>query len=350
MAVDFARVTFTRPFRFFRDSDTEVTVKWYRAAPDAKVLPHASIYSLDLFREDNYQQRPVGEVIADKPVWIDPRDRPPNALGQHLCDTPLDWWTQGQPVQPGREPLARDGWGIPLCCTGFILGGPGGLLLDGTGSVASHVPSDGGLSLDGAGGLVAVASSVGGLSLDGSGDAVAVAFSDGGLSLDGSGDASPVGGGTLLYADGTFTGETTAWTVGFGWIVSNDFVLGSTVSVTKIKVRLWVGPSTTVSNVTWSIGSSVYGSDVAGGTAVATQEDSYVNSFGYSVLLLSWPVGPLTLAAGTYWLTLQDTVADDATAVFWDESDGPSNAHQFDPTIPGDTVLPGGEYFEIWGP
>jgi len=115
--------------------------------------------------------------------------------------------------------------------------------------------------------------------------------------------------------------------------------------LTSSRLWLWVFPGSALTSIDWSITSAanagtVYGSGTASGadlTAVLVT----TNAFGYRIYetTLTFP-GGVSLASGTYWLNIQNAIASPAIPIFWDESDGPSLAYQFQPaavSVPSET-------------
>ena len=131
------------------------------------------------------------------------------------------------------------------------------------------------------------------------------------------------------YSNGAINGSVDAWTINFGYIVSDTFVMDST-SVTGFQFGVWEFPGDTLSSVDWSITSgensgTVYGS----GTASVTDTFISSNQYGYNIdkISASINVGGLT-SGGTYWLNLQNASVASGDPVYWDENSGPSSASQ----------------------
>lgn len=114
--VDFARREYKTKCRFFRDSDTEVEIQWYRAADDAPSLPFPSaVMSLD-WLDNGYDEPWLGEVGE---VWGEPRPysfkgTPVGLTYDHICGTEEDF-AEGAVFDPDRE-VKYDEQGLPLCC------------------------------------------------------------------------------------------------------------------------------------------------------------------------------------------------------------------------------------------
>src|ERR1700690_4431863 len=153
----------------------------------------------------------------------------------------------------------------------------------------------------------------------------------------------PASAQQVLYSNGSINGNTDAWTINFGYVVSDSFGVpsgwGGSSTVTGFDFGVWEFPGDTMSSVDWSItsdefGGTTYGSGTAsiyGGTG-GTLTDTFIssNQYGYNIdqitvtnLAAGWGLG---LPAGTYWLNLQNAAVPNGDPVYWDENSGPSEA------------------------
>src|SRR5271166_6015244 len=89
-----------------------------------------------------------------------------------------------------------------------------------------------------------------------------------------------------IYDNGPINGTTDAWTINFGYIVSDSYISDGT-TVTGFMFGVWEFPGDVLSSVQWSItsaenGGTTFGSGTATGKNVA---DSFIstNQFGYDV-------------------------------------------------------------------
>jgi hypothetical protein len=149
-----------------------------------------------------------------------------------------------------------------------------------------------------------------------------------------------------LYSNGPVNGTTDAWTVDFGFVVSDSFRLTGIGEVTGVNFYAWTFPGDVLETAEVSITSSEFG-----GTTYAdqilnfTQSACSANQLGYNVCLESSNgMTPLRLNAGTYWLNLSNAVVNDGDPIFWDENSGPSQASENSVgTIPSEafTILAG---------
>ena len=150
---------------------------------------------------------------------------------------------------------------------------------------------------------------------------------------------------TDLYDNGAPNGTVDAWTINFGFIVSDTFTLGSASSVSGLDFAAWLFPGDILESAEVSITSSEFGGTTFfDGTVNFTQSGCTSNQFGFDVCTESGTFGATNLNAGTYWLNLQNAVVNTGDPVYWDENAGPSSASQNSVgTIPSEafTVLGG---------
>jgi PEP-CTERM motif-containing protein len=148
-----------------------------------------------------------------------------------------------------------------------------------------------------------------------------------------------------LYDNGAPNGTVDAWTINFGFIVSDTFTLSSGANVNGINFAAWLFPGDILESAEVSITSSEFGGTTFfDGTVNFTQSGCTSNQFGFDVCTESGTFGDVNLSAGTYWLNLQNAVVNTGDPVYWDENGGPSSASENSVgTIPSEafTVLGG---------
>ena len=160
------------------------------------------------------------------------------------------------------------------------------------------------------------------------------------------------------YDNGPVNGQVDAWTINFGFAVSNSVQLSGTV--TGLDFYAWVIPGDTISNVEVSFGSAAFGNNLFDGVVNLTQSNCAGNSFGYNVCVESGNFSGPTLS-GNAWLTLQNANVPSGDPVYWDENSGvgclspgcPSRAQQNTVgTIPSEafTVIGGATSTTCGGP
>ena len=64
------------------------------------------------------------------------------------------------------------------------------------------------------------------------------------------------------------------------------------------------------------------------GTVSFTQSGCTTNGFGFNVCTETGSFGDVNLAAGTYWLNLENAVVNTGDPIYWDENSGPSSASE----------------------
>ena len=157
------------------------------------------------------------------------------------------------------------------------------------------------------------------------------------------------------YDNGPINGTTDAWTINFGYVVSDTFVAGGT-NVTGFTFGVWEFPGDVMSSVQWSItsaenGGTVYGSGTASGSSLT---DTFVssNQYGYDIDKIAVSGLNVPEVSGTkYWLNLFNAAVPSGDPVYWDENSGkgcggtgcPSSASESAVgTIPGEAFTIGG--------
>src|ERR1019366_926776 len=129
-----------------------------------------------------------------------------------------------------------------------------------------------------------------------------------------------------LYEDGPVNGTQDAWTINFGYIVSNTFTLTSSATVNGFDFYVWEFPGDKLTSVDWSFTSEEFsGTTYASGTASGPNlNDQFLsmNQYGYDIDKATVSGLNVGLAAGTYWMNLQNATVPSGDPVFWDENSG----------------------------
>ncbi len=115
------------------------------------------------------------------------------------------------------------------------------------------------------------------------------------------------------YDNGPINGTTDAWTINFGYIVSDTFLTNASPnpSVTGFQFGVWEFPGDVLSSVDWSIttgenGGTVIGSGTASGNNIT---DLFIstNQYGYDIDKIQVSTPNVSVNSGTtYWLNLQN--------------------------------------------
>jgi len=133
-----------------------------------------------------------------------------------------------------------------------------------------------------------------------------------------------------VYDNGPINGNTDAWTINFGYIVSDTFTVGgSGATVNGISFGVWLFPGDVVSSVDVSITSDEFGgTSYFSGTVALTQTNISTNGFGYQIASETGSFADTNLGAGTYWINLQNASTANGDPIYWDENSGPSSASE----------------------
>ena len=141
------------------------------------------------------------------------------------------------------------------------------------------------------------------------------------------------------YDNGPINGTTDAWTINFGYIVSDSFVPYPYGTVYGFEFGVWEFSGDKLSSVQWSITSAplswgpvppyahggspiVFGSGTASGSNLTDQFISS-NQYGYDIDLIT--VSNLNVYANPgvkYWLNLYNAAVPSGDPVYWDENSG----------------------------
>jgi len=132
-----------------------------------------------------------------------------------------------------------------------------------------------------------------------------------------------------IYDNGPTNGTTDAWTINFGFAVSDSFTLGPNTSVNGLNFAAWLAPGDVLQSAEVAITSSEFGgTSFFDQTISFTQSGCTSNQYGFNVCNESGTWGDVGLNAGTYWLTLSNASVNTGDPVYWDENSGPSSASE----------------------
>jgi hypothetical protein len=133
-----------------------------------------------------------------------------------------------------------------------------------------------------------------------------------------------------IYDNGPTSGTTDAWTINFGFAVSDSFNLIAGGTIGGLNFAAWVLPGDVLASVEVSVTSSEFGGTSYFDQAVNfTQSGCATNQLGYNICTESSIFSGPALSAGTYWLNLQNaTLSTGDDPIYWDENSGPSSASQ----------------------
>ncbi len=133
-----------------------------------------------------------------------------------------------------------------------------------------------------------------------------------------------------VYSNGAINGNTDAWTVNFGFVVSDTFnVSNNNTTITGGSFGMWLFSGDTLTSAELSITSGENsGTSYFDQTVNFTQGACTGNQYGYNVCQENTSFNGPTLNAGSYWLNLQNASVPSGDPVYWDENSGPSSASE----------------------
>jgi hypothetical protein len=131
---------------------------------------------------------------------------------------------------------------------------------------------------------------------------------------------------SVIYSNGAINGQVQAYTINFGFSVSNSFTVSSPATMTGFDFGAWNFPGDQAVTVDWSIGTSFFGSDVASGTASLSNAFQFTNGLGFDIYNSTASGLSVALGTGTYYLTLANATTLQGNPMYWDQNSGPSLA------------------------
>ncbi len=152
-----------------------------------------------------------------------------------------------------------------------------------------------------------------------------------------------------IYSNGPINGTTDAWTINFGFVVSDTFRVVTDTDIESLEFGAWTEPGDILLNADVSFTSAEFGGTIYfDGLVNFTQSACSSNQYGYNVCTESGNfVGP-NLAAGTYWVNLSNAVVNTGDPIYWDENSGPSLASENSVgTIPSEAFTIDGTPFSV---
>jgi hypothetical protein len=119
-------------------------------------------------------------------------------------------------------------------------------------------------------------------------------------------------------------GTIDAFTINFGFEVSDSFTLNAPATVRGVNFGVWLFPGDQITSVDWAIGTGPFGTDFGSGTSAVSMLSDLIapNTFGYDVQSVNFSIPDTPLLAGTYYLSLQNAVTTQTQPAFWDQNNG----------------------------
>ncbi|MGC2110307.1 MAG: PEP-CTERM sorting domain-containing protein [Candidatus Korobacteraceae bacterium] len=126
-----------------------------------------------------------------------------------------------------------------------------------------------------------------------------------------------------VYDNGPVNGESDAWTINFGLIVTDSFTVSNgNGNIGGIDFYAWLIPGDSITSVQVQIGSQEFGNNLLDTFTTLTQSNCFANNYGYNVCMESGTFSGVNLANGNYWVTLQNANVPSGDPVYWDENSG----------------------------
>jgi hypothetical protein len=138
-----------------------------------------------------------------------------------------------------------------------------------------------------------------------------------------------------LYSNGPYNGTTDAWTINFGFSVSDSATVPSGSTITGMSFVYWdASASDLLTTVDMSMGSTSFGNDIFSGTLTGvTNTFLGTNQYGYN-LYQEKASGIIVVRSdpNLFYMTLSNACTDSGCSVsnpiYWDENSGPSTAYE----------------------
>jgi hypothetical protein len=146
---------------------------------------------------------------------------------------------------------------------------------------------------------------------------------------------APVMADTILYSNGPYNGTNDAWTINFGFSVSDSFNVGSDPHVKSLSFVYWDSSAPSPSSdllttVDMQLGTTSFGGStqtLSGGTNTFLS----TNQFGYSLYQADFSFTDIPWV-GAGFITLSNACTNSgcsvSTPIYWDENSGPSTAYE----------------------
>ncbi len=127
-----------------------------------------------------------------------------------------------------------------------------------------------------------------------------------------------------IYDNGPVNGNIDAWTINFGYAVSDSFTIsGGNTTLTGMSFWARMFPGDLVTSVEISLTSAPFtGTTYFDQIVAVTQANCFFNAFGYQVCQETGGFAGPTLGNGTYYVNLQNATIPDGDPVYWEENSG----------------------------
>ncbi len=140
---------------------------------------------------------------------------------------------------------------------------------------------------------------------------------------------APAMAGTV-YSNGPYNGTADAWTINFGFSVSDSFTNESGAAISDLHLVYWDSSSSDLlTTVDMALGSTSFGGTPQTLTGVVNTFLG-TNQYGYNLYQADYAFTPI--ASGSGYVTLGNACSTSgcsvSTPIYWDENSGPSTAYE----------------------
>ncbi len=137
---------------------------------------------------------------------------------------------------------------------------------------------------------------------------------------------------TTLYDNGPANGTNDAWTINFGFAVSDSYALSGGTNVAGMNIVYWDASNTDLlTTVDYQFGSSSFSGNIHTSGA-ATNQFISTNQFGYFLYSASFAVSNSDFTGANGFVTLSNACSTSGCSIsnpiYWDENSGPSTAYE----------------------
>ncbi len=137
----------------------------------------------------------------------------------------------------------------------------------------------------------------------------------------------------VIYSNGPANGTIDTRSMSGGYAITDSFVVSTATVATGADFAAVTYQGSVPLTVDWAIGWTAFGTDLGSGTGATLSNSGLTTAtyFGdsYDLQTSTFSFGGVRLAAGTYWLTLQNgTSTSHDFRINWDVNNGASSAQQ----------------------
>lgn len=127
-----------------------------------------------------------------------------------------------------------------------------------------------------------------------------------------------------IYNNGPINGTTDAWTINFGFVVTDTFTVSTpNATLGSLAFGAWLFPGDVLESVEVAVTSEAFGGTTYFDQVVNfTASGCSANQYGFDVCTETGFFNGPNLATGTYWLQLENAVINTGDPVYWDENSG----------------------------